>query len=109
MLPVNLSNSYPDEFGPTDLKIKWAFFIVGFVSFFFFVLFFVTYLYKRQNQVHPSREVKEIDEENLVGNDEKRMKFRHKLAIVTFAALFSHLTYGIELLYGKSHRIIKRD
>ena len=43
---------------PSTLKLKWTYFIVGVFSLFFWILFVITYLNKRDNKPHPTREVK---------------------------------------------------
>ena len=43
---------------PSTLKLKWAYFIIGGLSLFFWILFVITYLNKKDNKPHPTRQVK---------------------------------------------------
>lgn len=43
---------------PSTLNLKWACFIIGGLSIFFLIMFVITYLNKRDNKPHPTREIK---------------------------------------------------
>lgn len=61
---------------PSTLRLKWAYFIIGGLSMFFLMLFVITYLFKKDNKPHPTREVKmkEVEmNENVVKLDDPRV------------------------------------
>lgn len=92
---------------PSTLNLKWAYFIIGGVSMFFWILFVITYLNKRDNKPHPTREVKikeakmnetflKLDDQKLAGaiadetpqillNIKKNIRPYHKYVIVALA------------------------
>lgn len=43
---------------PSSLKLKWAYFMIGTISLIIWLMFLITYLNKRDNKPHPTREVK---------------------------------------------------
>lgn len=63
--PATISNTTesavqkkPAIVDPSTLHLKWAYFIIGGLSMFFWMLFVITYLNKRDNKPHPTRAVK---------------------------------------------------
>lgn len=107
---------------PATLRIKWGFFIIGGLCLLIWLTFAVTYLKKRDNKPHPTRESAKVKEPSgntnetavtlkIVKLDEKSISEKpvftekkhrpyHKFVIVLLAALFIHLAYGLELSFG---------
>ena len=114
---------------PSTLRIKWAYFIIGAISFLIWITYVVTYLKKRDNKAHPTRESAKVKKSNnsketvvkleIVRMDEKTEQIarqpqeaaqpvskvkthrpHHKFVMVILSALFIHLAYGLELSFG---------
>ena len=99
---------------PSTLRIKWAYFIIGAISFLIWITYVVTYLKKRDNKAHPTRESAKVKKSNnsetvvkleIVKLEKSVFKVKthrphHKFVMVILSALFIHLAYGLELSFG---------
>lgn len=99
---------------PSTLQIKWAYFIIGAISFLIWITYVVTYLKKRDNKAHPTRESAKVKKSNnsetvvkleIVKLEKSVFKVKthrphHKFVMVILSALFIHLSYGLELSFG---------
>ncbi|KAJ6643522.1 Sodium-dependent glucose transporter 1 [Pseudolycoriella hygida] len=113
--PSTNTTEIPLIIDPSSLKLRWGYFILGGLSLIIWALMVITYLNKRDNKPHPTRDVKvktsktdplvgiEIvnpDESEEHKSAEKKLRPYHKYIIVLLAALFIHLVYGLELSFG---------
>lgn len=116
----------PLNIDPSTLRIKWAFFITGGVNLLIWLTFVITWWKKPDNKPHESREAHESPRDCAKAKEPNKIvegpvtletikqqslemqplygvrKYRgyHKVVIVLLAAMFLHLSYGLELSFG---------
>lgn len=123
----DVDESYLNEVSKRPLAVdstnnlKYPYFIIGGLSSIIWVIFTVTYLYKRSNKPHPTRKMdkftpKCISDKNnnensssadileVLHSSSSRIKTSHKLFMILMAAIFVHSIYGIEMAYGNQYR-----
>lgn len=110
--PINAQSSH---------NLMNAYLTIGVLSSIIWLIFTITYLYKRSNKPHESRDNKvkivslaDVNDKNNNENSlnelgilssKSRIKPHHKIIMILLAAMFTHGIYGVEISYGNANKL----
>lgn len=97
-------------------NLMYAYLIIGVLSAIIWLIFTVTYMFKRTNKPHESRENNNVNITELENKDidkkekscslnkpeplRNKIKPHHKIIMILLTAIFTHTIYAVELSFG---------